>query len=168
MLKSAVLIMLCIFLIKLYPKRNMVLNGFNKTRLYSDNKIWGTFTKQRSWRRKLLYLWDLFFQIMYHSWNNFLIHKKKKIFYIQKSTVHSVTLILDDPLYISNFDTRKVMPFLFLKTCMYLLFCTLHLFYTYFIFFKFTSGYILTWSLIRWWSRLQIRCCTCTWVIKYD
>lgn len=76
--------------------------------------------------------------------------KKKKIFYIQKSTVHSVTLILDDPLYISNFDTRKVMPFLFLKTCMYLLFCTLHLFYTYFIFFKFTSGYILTWSLIRW------------------
>lgn len=114
MLKSAVLIMLCIFLIKLYPKRNMVLNGFNKTRLYSDNKIWGTFTKQRSWRRKLLYLWDLFFQIMYHSRNNFLIHKKKKIFYIQKSTVHSVTLILDDPLYISNFDTRKVMLFLFL------------------------------------------------------
>lgn len=47
MLKSAVLIMWCIFLIKLYPKRNMVLNGFNKTRLYSDNKIWGTFTKQR-------------------------------------------------------------------------------------------------------------------------
>lgn len=80
MLKSAVLIMLCIFLIKLYPKRNMVLNGFNKTRLYSDNKIWGTFTKQRSWRRKLLYLWDLFFQIMYHSWNSFLIHKKKKDF----------------------------------------------------------------------------------------
>lgn len=136
MLKSAVLIMWCIFLIKLYPKRNMVLNGFNKTRLYSDNKIWGTFTKQRI---QCFVVGDgSYFTYGTFSFKSCITREitslstKKKIFYIQKSTVHSVTLILDDPLYISNFDTRKVMPFLFLKTCMYLLLCTLHLFYTYF------------------------------------
>lgn len=68
-------------------------------------------------------------QIMHYSWNNCLIYKKIKIFYIQKSTVHYVTLILDDPLYISNFDTRKVMSFFF-NTCMYLLFAH-YIYYVY-------------------------------------
>lgn len=134
-------------------------------------------------------------QIMHYSWNNCLIYKKIKIFYIQKSTVHYVTLILDDPLYISNFDTRKVMSFF--QHLHVLIICTLHLlclypmtreksnfewkllfvylltlqlfgnkYVFYYIFFKFTSSYILTWYLIRWWSRLQIRCCTCIWVIR--
>lgn len=143
------LIILCIFLMKLYPKRNMVLNGFNKTRLYGDNKIQGTFTKQKiqcfvvgdgsyfthetfSFTRAT-HLWKYKKQIMVHSWNKFLIYQKKKkikIFYIQKSTVHSVILILDDPLYISNFDPRKVMSFLFLKTSMYLLFAH-YIYYVY-------------------------------------
>lgn len=64
-------------------------------------------------------------QIMHYSWNNCLIYKKIKIFYIQKSTVHYVTLILDDPLYISNFDTRKVMSFF--QHLHVLIICTLHL-----------------------------------------
>lgn len=83
---------------------------------------------------KLFYSWDLFLvlhmcenieQIMHYSWNNCLIYKKIKIFYIQKSTVHYVTLILDDPLYISNFDTRKVMSFF--QHLHVLIICTLHL-----------------------------------------
>lgn len=88
------LIILCIFLMKLYPKRNMVLNGFNKTRLYGDNKIQGTFTKQKiqcfvvgdgsyfthetfSFTRAT-HLWKYKKQIMVHSWNKFLIYQKKK------------------------------------------------------------------------------------------
>lgn len=48
------------------------------------------------------------------------------MFYIQKSTVHSVILILDDPLYISNFDPRKVMSFFFKDFHVFII-CTLHL-----------------------------------------
>lgn len=139
MLKSAVLIILCIFLIKLYPKCSMVLNDFNNTRLYGDNKIWGTFTLQkmqcfevgdkvillmRPFLSLVLHMCENIEQIMHYSWNNCLIYKKIKIFYIQKSTVHYVTLILDDPLYISNFDTRKVMSFFSTLACTYYLHTT--------------------------------------------
>lgn len=77
----------------------------------------------------MLHMCENIEQIMHYSWNNCLIYKKIKIFYIQKSTVHYVTLILDDPLYISNFDTRKVMSFFF-NTCMYLLFAH-YIYYVY-------------------------------------
>lgn len=85
---------------------------------------------------KLLYSWDLFFHSCYTCVKisnkscitreiTALSTKKIKIFYIQKSTVHYVTLILDDPLYISNFDTRKVMSFF--QHLHVLIICTLHL-----------------------------------------
>lgn len=85
---------------------------------------------------KLFYSWDLFFHSCYTCVKisnkscitreiTALSTKKIKIFYIQKSTVHYVTLILDDPLYISNFDTRKVMSFF--QHLHVLIICTLHL-----------------------------------------
>lgn len=93
--------------------------GFSKRRLIRENKTHGKFYKQKVQCFVVRYgsyftheTWFLLYikkSCLARKITSVLNYKTMNIFYIQHITItmHCVTLLLDDPLYISNLDTKK-------------------------------------------------------------